>query len=340
MKILFKSFHIIDVEDSICIEKEIPEDFDSFIQDYYDFACNNDKNKEYQIIREDSDVVHCISQMGMLEDRRKECSKQIAEHLLECEKLAQSKIFQTGTNVKKGSLVQALIDKEDGTMQYLLAKVEHSKWYDGNDLSINYGFAGDKNNIWKSAVFKFYEVNGQILFDRIQVFNDTKSKYWYLSFLQVEEVRDDFSNTLKAYQAIDTELKSTVKSVSPRDYVVLSTEVQNTMNQSQPMDYDSYIEDLMDNYQPTNEEIQKDVIKECLLNLPQRKKFDTEFVTVPQSIQNKRTKKFKIAEGVELTIRSDAKEFGSRIISTMSDGKRILQIYCDDNETYEAFIEE
>lgn len=340
MKILFKSFHIIDIDDAICTEKEIPKDFDAFIEDYFNFASNNEKNKDYHLTSEDSEVTHCISQIATMEDKRKDCAHQIANKLLECEKIAQAKIFQTGVNVKKGSLVQALIELDDGTMRYLLAKVEHTKWYDGDSLEINYGFAGDKNNIWKSAVFNMYEINGHVFFDTIKVFNDNKSKYWYLSFLQVEEVRDDFSNTLKAYQAIDSELKSTVKNVSPRDYVVLSTEVQNTMNQPQPIEYESYIDDLMDNYEPVSVDIQKDVIKECLLNLPARKKFDTEFTTVPQSITNKRTKKFKIANGVELTIRSDATEYGSRIISTMADGKRVLQIFCDDEETYEAFIEE
>ncbi|MDO4465686.1 MAG: hypothetical protein Q4C49_01615 [Bacillota bacterium] len=71
MKILYKSFHIIDVEDAISIEKEIPEDFDVFIQDYYDFANNNEKNKDYQIVSETTDVVHCISQMGLSQERRK-----------------------------------------------------------------------------------------------------------------------------------------------------------------------------------------------------------------------------------------------------------------------------
>ena len=39
-------------------------------------------------------------------------------------------------------------------------------------------------------------------------------------------------------------------------------------------------------------------------------------------------------------IKSTSNDFSSRIISTMKNGKRILEIICDDDETYNAFIEE
>ena len=66
----------------------------------------------------------------------------------------------------------------------------------------------------------------------------------------------------------------------------------------------------------------------------------TKFKTVPSSIENKRTKKYKIADGVELMIKSTSNDFSSRIISTMKNGKRVLEIVCDEDETYNAFIEE
>ena len=85
------------------------------------------------------------------------------------------------------------------------------------------------------------------------------------------------------------------------------------------------------------EEIEKDVIKDCLLALPERKNFDTEFKVVPESLNNKRTKKFQLSQGIELTIRSDAMEYPDKIVSTVVDGKRVIQIVCDDDDTYDAF---
>ncbi len=81
----------------------------------------------------------------------------------------------------------------------------------------------------------------------------------------------------------------------------------------------------------------KDVIKDCLLALPERKNFDTEFKVVPESLNNKRTKKFQLSQGIELTIRSDAIEYPDKIVSTVVDGKRVIQIVCEDDDTYDAF---
>lgn len=185
-----------------------------------------------------------------------------------------------------------------------------------------------------------YSINDHIVFNDVSVFTDTKAKYWTVSFLELEEKRDDAFNTYNAYKAIDNELKSAIKTSSPRDYVVLSNEIQNAMNTPQDLNYSNYVEELIDQYEPVSTEIDKEVIKDCLLALPERKHFDTEFKTVPSSIENKRTKKYKIADGVELMIKSTSNDFSSRIISTMKNGKRVLEIVCDDDETYNAFIEE
>lgn len=339
MNIIFKSFHVIDIDNNISHQKEIPDGFNVFMEDFIGFANHNEKNKEFRPIHEDVDIFKELQNI-MVERKRDEIAHAIATKLVDCERIAQAKIFQMGTTVKKGSLVQALIQISEDQFQYVIAKVEHSMWFDGTDLSMNYGFPGDKNTIWKSAVIPFYVINDTPLFDKVNVYIDNRSKYWTVSFLEVEEIRDDSTNTYAAFKAVDAELKSTIKEISPRDYAVLSDEVQKTMNQPQQFNYVDYVDDLMDNYQPSSADIEKDVIKECLLALPERKKFDTEFKTVPQSITNKRTKKYKIADGVELTIRSDATDFTSRIVSTMVDGRRVLQIFCEDEETYASFIEE
>ena len=339
MNIIYHSFHTIDIDGAVCTKQDVPASFQVFLEDYIDFAKKNEKNKEYVVVSEQNVVEKNIVDL-VLNKNREQCSHSIAKHLLECEQVAQGKIFHMGTNVKKGSLLQALIEVKEDEYQYVLAKVEHTSWFDGSTLSMNYGFPTDKNSIWKSAVFTLYKINDSILFQDVKVYMDTKSKYWTISFLQLEEKRDDFSNTSAAFRAIDSELKSSIKEKSPRDYALLSDDLQKTMNQYKPFEYNEYIDEWMDSYEPVNKEIEKDVLKECLKALPERKKFDTEFKTVPQSIANKRTKKYGIANGVELTIHSDATDFTSRIHSTIQDGKRVLIVQCDDEDTYASFIEE
>ena len=335
MKIVFKSFHTIDIENLICERKEIPDGFNDFIKEYIGFANHNEHNKKF--VADSGTVVESIKQM-MRNEQYDALSDVIADALLEAERIAQGKIYQMGTSVKKGSLIQALLEN-DGEYQYVIAKVEHTQWVDGECLEMNYGFSADKKTIWKSAVFPFYEINGEIFFKDILVYIDNRSKYWYVSFLELEEKRDDFSNTYNAYKAVDAELKSSVKSISERDYVVLSDDVQKTMQQSKPFSYEEYVNDLMDKYEPSSVDIQKDVLKDSLMALPERKHFDTEFKTIPDSVQNKRTKKYRVSNGIDLMIRFDAQDFSKNIVSTVENGKRIIQIICDDDETYEAFSE-
>ena len=242
-----------------------------------------------------------------------------------------------GSSVKKGSLIQVLIQNSSDELLYVVAKVEHSKWYDGSDLSKKYGFSGDKKSLWKSAVFSMYEINSHIVFKDIKVYSDTMAKYWTVSFLELDEARDDAKNTYSAFKAVDNELKSAVEPVSKKDYVKLSSELQNVMNTPQQLNYNQCIDQLIDSYSFSEEEIEKDVIKDCLLALPERKNFDTEFKVVPESLNNKRTKKFQLSQGIELTIRSDALEYPDKIVSTVVNGKRVIQIVCEDDDTYDAF---
>ena len=253
------------------------------------------------------------------------------------ERLAQAKIYHMGSSVKKGSLIQVLIQNSSDELLYVVAKVEHSKWYDGSDLSKKYGFSGDKKSLWKSAVFSMYEINSHIVFKDIKVYSDTMAKYWTVSFLELDEARDDAKNTYSAFKAVDNELKSAVEPVSKKDYVKLSSELQNVMNTPQQLNYNQCIDQLIDSYSFSEEEIERDVIKDCLLALPERKNFDTEFKVVPESLNNKRTKKFQLSQGIELTIHSDAMEYPDKIVSTVVDGKRVIQIVCEDDDTYDAF---
>ena len=340
MKIIYTSFHTIDLNNLVASRVDIPDDFKTFLSDYIEFANSNDKNKEYEIIDEDTEVVSSIKKFLSDSTDKNAASDQIARKLVECERLAQNKIYKMGLNIKKGSLVQSFVQISEDEYQYILAKVEHSNWIDGTTLTNNIGFSKDKMTIWKSAVFTLYKIGDAFVIDKVKAYMESSSKYWTVSFLELKEVLDDSINTYKAYKAIDSELKSAIKPISERDYVILSNEVQKTINTPQEINYNSYIEELMDSYTPKNEEIKKDVIKDCLLALPERKKFDESFTTVPSSVTNKRTKKYTVSQGIELTIKSDALDFSHTIISTMDNGKRVIQIVCDDEETYEAFIHE
>ena len=340
MQILNHSFHTLDLNKGMVERKETPKDFESFMEEYIDFAIRNDKNKKYTIHDIHSHVVNCIQSLVCKKENVEKLKDIIDKKLLEVEMQTQEKINHLNTQIKKGSLIQAEILDDQFNHQYILAKVEHSQWFDGNDLMTKIGFPKDTKNVWKSAIFPFYILDDEVIFNTILSYSDTQAKYWTNSFLELDEFKDDESNTKKAFKALDQELKTSVKSTSERDYVVLSDEIMQTMNTESDFNYTEYVDNLMDHYSPVNKDLEVETIRQSLLALPERKNFDTQFKTVPQSIQNRTKKKYKLSKGIELTISNDASHFSSQIISTLDEnGNRILQIRCDDEQTYDAFIE-
>ena len=147
MTILYTSFHILDLDNDMVQRKEMPEEFQNFVKEYIEYANSNEKNKFYTIHDEQTQVVSCIRQMALNQDKCDVLSDSIADKLLSSEKIAQAKIYRMGSNVKKGSLIQTLIQNSSDEFLYIVAKVEHSKWYDGNDLSRKYGFSGGQEII-------------------------------------------------------------------------------------------------------------------------------------------------------------------------------------------------
>ena len=242
MTILYTSFHILDLDNDTVQRKEMPEEFQTFVKEYIEYASSDEKNRMYTIHDEQTQVVSCIRQMALNQNKCEVLTDSIADKLLTSERLAQAKIYHMGSSVKKGSLIQALVQNSDDELLFVVAKVEHSKWYDGNDLSKKYVFSGDKKSLWKSAVFSMYEINSHIVFKDIKVYSDTMAKYWTVSFLELDEARDDAKNTYSAFKAVDNELKNAIEPVSKKDYVKLSSELQNVMNTPQQLNYNQCID--------------------------------------------------------------------------------------------------
>lgn len=126
MTILYTSFHILDLDNDTVQRKEMPEEFQDFVKEYIEYANSNEKNKMYTVHDEQTQVVSCIRQMALNQEKCEVLTDSIADKLLMSEKLAQAKIYRMGSNVKKGSLIQALVQNSSDELLFVVAKVEHS----------------------------------------------------------------------------------------------------------------------------------------------------------------------------------------------------------------------
>lgn len=194
MDILFKSFHNINVPENIIRAIPIPEDFDGFMTEFLLYSLQNGSIKRYKMIDRNSEVLSCIHRIAekCLVDVQKdmddtlELSNSIALKLLREEQAAQQLVGKMGIAIQRGSLIQTMLKTNEGALFFIVAKVEHSEWYEGESLEKKFGFPGEKKSVWKSAIIPLEET-GILSEADIKVYRNNSSKYWTDKFLELQE---------------------------------------------------------------------------------------------------------------------------------------------------------
>lgn len=307
--------------------------------------------KYYKVHDNNTQTVGCIrrittyaKQLGALSTNSEEIAEgiheqaeSIADKLLREEVKAQQKIEATGQSVKRGSLIQALLS-DDEDFVFVLAKIEHSEWYDGESLLKNFGFPNDKKNVWKSAVFQIRMTEDDITIERIQVYTDNAAKYWADSFLELDEERSDSTNTRVVFSSLDQTLERCVRKTSESDYTILRITLIGEMKKPRQINFDEFVDELVRDYQPENPNLNMEEVRTKLLDLGNKNKFDKQFQTDPSEVKARRRSKYRPIAGVEISIIGAVENLKRDIRSKEDDEKgRYLEIRCTDNTTFDAF---
>lgn len=347
----FRALHNIDLTRNLVASKQIPPDFAAFTNDYLAFARENETSKRYTAVDTNTQVLSCVCQILQIalsneeptdhtRTALEELAKSIAMRLFRTEIDAQEKIAHMNKFIKKGSLVQALVmdDTDDNVYLYIVAKVEHSEWFDGESLQKSFGFPTEKKNVWKSAVIPLTISEDEIHFGSIRIYTDNEARYWSKEFLEVVEEKSDETNTKTAFEAIDRVLRLELKKEHPRDYYVLRNTVIQAMKTPQLLDYNDYIESLLGGYVPEDRCVNTTFLKSKLLQLPEKKKFDTQFTTVPKAIVAHKKLKFEPTDGIVINVDGSLDDYKEVITACVDDQhRRVLMIRCSNPDTFKAF---
>ena len=243
-----------------------------------------------------------------------------------------------------------MINDNENVYKYIIAKVEHAEWYDGETLIKNLGFPGDNKRVWKSVVMgltvdkaeSVTEIKSEndVIFSYIIAYVNTDAKYWTEKFLEIKEEKSDSYNTKVVLQTIENELQQ-IKEKSPKDYYILRNAVVQKLQSEQEIDYNEMIESLLGTYCAQNKEINIQIIKTKLLNAPQEKNFDTQFHSVPETIKKKTPTKIAVSPIIDITIKGGVdnweKDF---LVKRKSSGKKYLMIRCDDESVLKIFSDD
>lgn len=346
MQILYSSLHNLDMNQDTPVRKEIPADFNSYMDAYIRFATTeNGSSREYNPIDANRTVLRCIS--GIFTDvlhqgevvteteDLDEFTNSIALKLLDVEKAVQERIAQL-TDVQKGSIVQALLADDDG-YKYVVAKVEHSEWYDGETLEKNFGFPGENKRVWKSAVIGLDVADDVVLFTSIKVYVNHQANYWSADFLEVQEAKTDAVNTKAVLHAVERVLRP-VKESSPQDYYNLRNTVVHELQSEQTISYPDMVTRLLDTYEPASNNVNVSEVKEKLLAARERDGFDTQFHTDPKSIKGPGKIKIIISPSIDVLVKEGIPNWKDGfLVHEKSDGRTFLMIRCDDQKTLTSF---
>ena len=353
MKVIYSSLHNLDLNTENPVNKEIPEDFDSYMESYIQFAtAANPSSREYTVIDDNRTVVNCIIQIFSLaqqdcegvsvETTKKEVDAEvhiffssIAKKLLDTEKITQERMSHI-TTIQKGSIVQALIEDEDG-YKYVVAKVEHSEWIDGETFQKNFGFPSENKKVWKSAVFELDMHENNIIFKSIKAYVNTAAVYWTKEFLEIKEANSNTSNTRAVLKAVESVLKS-IKNKSPQDYYNLRNSAIRELQTDQLINYPEMINRLLDNYNSAEEEINVTLLKERMLLQSKEGKFDTQFYADPKVVKKNKKVLVRVSSSIDVVIKESLPDWKNNFrIHKKADGSNYLMVRCEDEDTLRAF---
>lgn len=339
--IINKSIRIINYTTKNILTVETPDSFNDYVIELVSHINSNENVRNYKTRSNTTQVISSALQILANKDNEEAVLRMIddiAERLLRTEMAAQDRVSRMSINVKKGSLIQALLyDETLDVYSYLLAKVEHSEFIDDSDFNFKTGFSKDKKTIWKSSLFDLRNSEAEV-FD-VKVYSDTKAKFWNDGFLELDEMIDDEKNTVKAFKAIDETLNRNIKNVSREDYTYIRNAFISYIRSHDYIDYSTMLTDVVGGYQPAEISTEKFAdFKQKLDALPQSKGFDHQFSPIPSAITARIRKTYKIYDGIEMKVTSDIPDIKNTIKAYQDEnGIRYLRIKTNDEDTYQSF---
>lgn len=252
----------------------------------------------------------------------------LVARLLEKEILTNEKYKHLGkkgdVHVKTGSFLQ-FVYTENGHLRFLGVKVDHLVILDDIDFKRRKGLS------LTEKVYKAFKVefNKDKKPNHVSIYDSksTLTKYWWTDFLELRERNTDTFNTTTACKETITKLAA-LKKDFPQEYTALRNATVVAFKQTGSMDYLNFISTTIENYTSESEGFQntKEKIIAKLVELPQKKGFDSMFQLVPGAVPF-RNITYKLTQEISLSVREGILKLSDKIWSEVtSDGRELVVI--------------
>jgi len=234
--------------------------------------------------------------------------------------------------VNKGSFLQFLYKSGDDSKScYLGVKIEHQVFLDEQDFRKRSGLP-ETSKVYKACRVSFFDddVENISVYDK----NPKPSLYWWSGFLELEVVRNDAENTLKAANAIMKILNTKVKKMHPAEYTHLRNAAIVALKQVVQINYFDLIDNLLKNASFDDDSFNAKIpgLIADLKKAPLDKKdgFDPQFTAVPKAVPYKK-RRVDLGREISITYPDDCVNLSDTIWTEEDEKGRKLVIIESDS---------
>ena len=337
MKIEFYTFLKIDkTEDTVSDENfENSDNIQNYIEESIDSCVNNEGDREYIFEPTLETTKNHIENIIKNDDRKEKC-RSLAERLLVVEKEANDTIKYLGKEIPKGILMIALVkDTEIDNYKFVIAKADYSEFLEESTGDKRSGLP-TKKKIFKSFIMNYFYGEATLDVQKILTYdaNVSRALYWWKTFLELKEVRDNEKNTMTAYNSIKKEINK-LQRRHKQDYLCLRNATIAYFKSEGQFDINYYKDVIIGGYQPYDTSLDMNNLKNKIQRLPQKYKFDNVFEKTPSVIRDKFKDIIRLTNEIDLNLKQEILNI-ERVIQPHKDdqGNEYIMIQSSNGYKY------
>lgn len=306
-------------------------DFKNYLEGLIELIISGSSGRSFRF---DRDTTEVRSQIAMILDNNdfSKISLTIANRLLAIENDIQQQINKLGKEIQKGIIVQALIT-QNNIKKFIICKADNSDFLNETNFEYTKGLP-IKKKVFKGFVCSLENKN---IVSDILVYDVALTQYWWKDFLELTEVHSDEFNTQNAFDSIEKGVLLKIKSKHPQDYMHLSNSNIRYFRSTNSFDMNDYIQNMFDGYEPFDEKLDMEVLKNGIRQLPKNSKlpFDEQFSIIKSQIKKRFIRDIQLTPEIELHFKQEIKNIETVVTAGEDkDGTKYVKIKSEQGYQY------
>lgn len=338
MEIIYHSLFKVDITEQDVLLQEFAQNdnVNTYIMELLQNVSDNEGDREY-IFEEGSLTMKTLINQFISGEDRDETSEKIANRLLQEETRAQEKITHLKKEIHKGVLIISYVKMTETENKVVISKADYNEFIEEISGNLSSGLP-TKKKIFKAFIANICnngendEITKLVTYDS----NTSKASYWIKDFLELIEVRDDVKNTMTAYNSVKRDILNPLrkKKEFKADWLCLSNATIAYFRGEGEFDIAHYRDTIIGSYQPMEDTLDINKLKERITTLPEKYKFDNKFSKKPGVIKDKFKFTIKLSEEMDLIIKHDVANPKKTFKAYETDGRKYIAILSEEGFDY------